>query len=365
MSDQNDLHPDALSAALQPMLTALDVLAFISRHMNPPDLPDIIAALGFADTPVHDAIAALRNHARPEQIQPVIERINTAGGAIGDAFVELRKSRGRPNSLMEAYYALRHAIRAQEVLYPLTSQFPLVSRHFLEEGAREDAGLLARLHAGSGRPDTGVQHSADTSGTARGGFSIYVPETYDPSKAHPVILALHGAGGSGRAFLWNWLRAARTRGAILVSPTSRAPTWALDGPDIDTPNLASLMDQVRERWNVDEKHLMMTGMSDGGSFTYMSGLQPEQPYTHLAPVAASFPPLMLEFYSADRMKDLPVHITHGALDWLFPPAQGRGMAAALESFNARVIYREIGDLSHTNPDDEENAEVMDWFLGEG
>ena len=35
----------------------------------------------------------------------------------------------------------------------------------------------------------------------------------------------------------------------------------------------------------------------------------------------------------------------------------------LESFEAKVVYREIADLSHTNPDDEENAEVMEWFLG--
>ncbi|MEQ1888571.1 MAG: phospholipase [Alphaproteobacteria bacterium] len=365
MPDHNDKHHDEISAVLQTQLTALEVLAFISRHMNPPDLPDIISTLGMADMPVRDSLEALQKQQFPEQVQPVLERINNAGSAISEAFVELRKSRGRPNSLMEAYYALRHGIRAREVLYPLTSQFPMVSRHFLEEGAREDEVLLARLKEGAGRPGTGIQLSAGARSDGRGGFSIYVPESYDPAIAHPVILALHGAGGTGRAFLWNWLRAARTRGAILVSPTSQSQTWALDGPDVDTPNLASLMDQVRERWNVDEKHLMMTGMSDGGSFTYMSGLQPEQPYTHLAPVAASFPPLMLEFYSADRMKDLPVHITHGALDWLFPPAQGRGMAAALESFNARVIYREIDDLSHTNPDDEENAEVMDWFLGEG
>lgn len=363
MTDLNENMPEAFDAALEPLLGALEVMAFVARHMHPPDLPDIVAAIGYADTPVRERMAALADQAFPEAAQPILTRINTASGAVCAAFEELRRAAAKPKGLMEAYYALRHGIQAREALYPLTAQFPSISRHFLEESAREDQDLLARIAAGAGKPGAGLMHSSDTSSATRGGFSIYIPETYDAAIPHPVMLALHGAGGSGRAFLWTWMRAARTRGVILVSPTSRAPTWSLDGPDIDTPNLASLMDQVRGRWNVDEKRMLMTGMSDGGSFTYMSGLLEDQPYTHLAPVAASFPPLMLEFYKAERMKGLPVHITHGALDWLFPPAQGRAMAAGLESFDAKVVYREIDDLSHTNPDDDENAEVMDWFLG--
>ena len=69
----------------------------------------------------------------------------------------------------------------------------------------------------------------------RGGFSMYVPEDYTPDRAWPLIMALHGGGGTGRAFLWSWLRSARTRGAVLIAPTSVGATWALSGPDGDTP----------------------------------------------------------------------------------------------------------------------------------
>ena len=34
-------------------------------------------------------------------------------------------------------------------------------------------------------------------------------------------------------------------------------------------------------------------MSDGGTFTLLSGLDEASPFTHLAPVAASFHPLLL------------------------------------------------------------------------
>ena len=36
----------------------------------------------------------------------------------------------------------------------------------------------------------------------RGGFSVYVPEYYDPAVACPVIVALHGGSGHGADFLW-------------------------------------------------------------------------------------------------------------------------------------------------------------------
>src|SRR5438270_161201 len=83
--------------------------------------------------------------------------------------------------------------------------------------------------------------------------------------------------GNGRGFLWSWLRDARSLGAILVAPTATGPTWALMGEDTDTPNLARILDSVRARWNVDPEKMLMTGMSDGGTFCYVSGLDGSSP----------------------------------------------------------------------------------------
>lgn len=363
MPDQNDALINAFGAALPPLLTGLDVLANIARHLHPPHLPELVTRWGGADASVREGLAAFQNVPWPEHLVSVKTQLELAAGEVCEAFAGLRAANANPNGLMEAYYALRHAIRAQEALYPLTSVLPMVSRFFLDPPARSDEALLARLEEGAGRPNTGIMISKNTSGETRGGFSLYVPESYDDAKQHPLIFALHGGSGNGRAFLWTWLRAARTNGAILVSPSSRGQTWSLEGRDIDTPNLLSMMAYVRERWSVDEKHMLMTGMSDGGTFTYISGLQAENPFTHLAPVAASFHPMFIEFFDAERLKGMPMHITHGALDWMFPYLNARDIAMALTVAGAEVVYRELADLSHTNPSGEENAQVMDWFLG--
>ena len=78
-------------------------------------------------------------------------------------------------------------------------------------------------------------------------------------------------------------------------------------------------------------------------------------------MAAAFHPMLMTFADADRLGDLPIRIVHGTQDWMFPPEMAQGALRALQQAGARVSYREIADLSHTYPRDE-NAALLDWFL---
>jgi phospholipase/carboxylesterase len=243
---------------------------------------------------------------------------------------------------------------------------PPVSSFFLDPGLREDAGLQARFTEPANE-NTGILHNNNEPGS-RGGFSLYVPEYYTPDRAWPLVMALHGGSGNGRGFLWSWLRDARSFGAILVAPTatgnaSNKSTWALMGEDTDTANLNRILDAVCSRWNVDPSRLLLTGMSDGGTFCYVTGLESASPFTHLAPVAATFHPLMAEMADAERLRGLPVYLVHGRLDWMFPVQVARQTRDALTAAGADVTYREIDDLSHCYPR-EMNAPILNWLNSE-
>jgi phospholipase/carboxylesterase len=177
-----------------------------------------------------------------------------------------------------------------------------------------------------------------------------------------LVVALHGGSGNGRNFLWSWLRDARSFGAILMAPTAIGPTWALMGEDGDTPNLARIIDLVRARYTIDPRRMLLTGLSDGGTFCYVTGLERSSPFTHLAPVAATFHPLMAELADAGRLLGLPIQIVHGALDWMFPVEVARQTDAALAAAGADIVYRELDDLSHCYPD-EINAALLAWLHG--
>jgi phospholipase/carboxylesterase len=292
--------------------------------------------------------------------------LDTASGEVLAAFEGLRAVQHGNGDLIAAFRALRHAPRAQEALYPLAARLPPVSSFFVDPALREDAGLLARL-AAPAKQNTGIIHDHNEPGS-RGGFSLYVPEYYTPDRAWPLVTALHGGSGNGRGFLWSWLRDARSLGAILVAPTatggSSKNTWALMGEDTDSPNLARILDVVRARWNIDPTKLLLTGMSDGGTFCYVTGLESASPFTHLAPVAATFHPLMAEMADAERLRGLPVYLVHGRLDWMFPVQVARQTRQLLSAAGADVTYRELDDLSHCYPR-EINAEILDWLGGEG
>jgi phospholipase/carboxylesterase len=240
----------------------------------------------------------------------------------------------------------------------LAAKFPPVSDFFVDPAMRDDGALKARLEQPAAET-TGVFHDHNESGS-RGGFSFYVPEYYTPGRAWPLVMALHGGSGNGRNFLWSWLRDIRSLGAILVAPTATGPTWALMGEDTDTPNLMRILKTVRGRYNVDETRMLMTGLSDGGTFCWVSGLDRGSPFTHLAPVAATFHPLMAEMADAERLRGLPIFLVHGRLDWMFPVQVARQTSNLLSAAGAEVTYREIDDLSHCYPR-EMNAEILRWL----
>jgi phospholipase/carboxylesterase len=119
---------------------------------------------------------------------------------------------------------------------------------------------------------------------------------------------------------------------------------------------------VQSRRNIDPTKLLLTGMSDGGTFCYVSGLESASPFTHLAPVAATFHPLMAEMADADRLRGLPIYLVHGRLDWMFPVQVARQTRDALAAAGADVTYRELDDLSHCYPR-EINAPILQWLAG--
>ena len=356
----DDLVLGDLVAWLPPLLQSLEAIAFVARHLHPPDFDALMTSIGTPDAELRAARS--RAGTWPEAFAGVRAPMDAATHAIVAAFDGLRSAPDQADGIRAVFRALRNVPQAQEALYPLAGRLPPVSDFFLDPAARDDANLQARLAQSGSHPDTGVIHSSASPGE-RGGYSLYVPEYYTPDRSWPLVMALHGGSGNGGAFLWSWLREARSHGAIVVAPTAIGGTWALMGDDVDTPNLAAILAAVRSRWNIDPSRLLLTGMSDGGTFCYVSGLEAASPFTHLAPVAATFHPLLAQVADPDRLRGLPIMLVHGALDWMFPIETARRARQALSGAGARLTYREIGDLSHCYPR-EINGDLLRWLNGE-
>lgn len=354
---------DAIQQLLPPLLATLERVGWVQRHLHPALAERLAAELA----PCADAVAAplrvLDEVSWPEDVRFMRDRLVDVARQALDlvaAFVDAAQSSGAP---IDLYRALRRFARVQETLYPLAPAFEPVSRWFLEPGRRNDHALVARLRDGAlrdGDVRVGVLHTSNERDT-RGGFSLYVPESWDGQSAMPLVVALHGGSGHGRDFLWSWLRDARSRGVLLMAPTSRDRTWSImGGEDVDADPLREMVATVAARYPVDRARVLLTGMSDGATYALLCGLYEGMPFTHLAPACGALHPSLLAGGGLARAHDRPIYLVHGALDWMFPVPTARLAQQVLAAAGARLVYREIEDLSHTYPRDE-NPKILDWL----
>ena len=347
-----------LQEYLLPLLRSLEGLDYISRHLDPIAYSHILARAGQSHEELRAVKAGLTAWEAPySALRP---QLDLAADEALAAYNGLHEAAAPPEDITRAFRALRHAPRALEALYPLAGIVPPISRFFLDPAMRDDAHLQARLLRQPPPEHTGVIRIGDDP-DARDTVWVYVPESYDPATPAPVVVALHGGSGRGRAFLWSWVRAARSRGVIVVAPTSLGQTWAIQGPDPDSPRLAAALAFVRETWAIDARRILLSGMSDGGTFSYTSGLVAGAPFTHLAPVAAAFHPMLVGMADADRLNGLPLHIIHGARDWMFPVQMAEDAQRHFTAAGAAVTYRRIEDLSHAYGG-ELSSMILDWLV---
>ena len=350
---------DATTAMVPPLLTALDALRAAGRHLHPPMLTALVDAIRPQHGGLVEGFAVFQKVTWPEHLQTFVDCVTRSAGHALRAFAQFEQAVDAPQPAFVAYRAMGLTTKAIEALYPVAAMLPPVSRFYLEPQSRDSAELLERLaNADSGQAHVGLMH-ANNAGDERGGFTVYVPEYY-AGETLPLVMALHGGSGHGRQFIWSWLRAARSKNCIVIAPTAMDNTWSLMDPAADAQRLAELVVYAKEHWNVDAQKVLLSGMSDGGTFSYVAGLQNDAPFTHLAPCSASFHPMLVEAASAKRLQGLPIYLIHGALDWMFPVDVARTAQQALQAAGAVERYAEVDDLSHTYPE-EYSAKLLDWL----
>lgn len=358
LSDTEELL-EATTALILPLLHGLDALGQAGRFMHPPELAEVCAAIAQYREPLEAGRQTFARAQWPEHLEAFTLHANMATTLALRAFDGFAGAVTQPEPPIAAYRAMGLAAQAFAAAYPLAAMLPPVNRFYLEPEVRDNAELQQKLlESDPEKPDVGVMH-ADNAADQRGGFSVYVPEYYQ-GEPLPLVMALHGGSGHGRQFLWSWLRAVRSDPCILIAPTSADRTWSLMNSEADSQRLHDLVAYAQQHWNVDSQRMLLTGMSDGGTFSYVSGLQSSSPFTHLAPCSASFHPMLLEEVDSARLQGLPIYLMHGVLDWMFPVSVAQEADAALRGAGARVNYREIENLSHTYPQ-EENSAILRWL----
>jgi pimeloyl-ACP methyl ester carboxylesterase len=163
--------------------------------------------------------------------------------------------------------------------------FALATLAGLWGGANASANGLWRYWAETpATPEPAWELARETAYPAlpeRPAYTVYWPE--GPAGPKPVVIALHGIGGSGPGMATMLLTQARANGWVLVAPTIPYGDWRdpnqLTGEELRLlPQIASLIDYVRDEAGVESNgRVMLFGFSRGAQAALrFSMLYPER-----------------------------------------------------------------------------------------
>lgn len=177
--------------------------------------------------------------------------------------------------------------------------------------------------------------------------ALYVPRGYRPDTPVPLVLALHGAGGSGAHPVRHFAPLADELGALLVAPDSRGGTWDAIrgdfGPDVRFISLA--LAAAWSRVQVDAARVSVVGFSDGATYALALGLANGDLFSRVAAFSPGF------LIPVPEQGNPEVFISHGTQDPILPINNcSRVIVPVLRRNGYRVDYREFKG-GHTVPEE--------------
>lgn len=250
----------------------------------------------------------------------------------------------------------RFSLSRRDFLRATAAAAPALVSCSLTTAPTEAEPLTARPGTPTSVPAPGLSYLGLGSGDRDG--VLYVPASYNPAIAAPLLVALHGAGGSGLSWA-SYPGRAEARGFILLAPDSRGPTWDVIrgrvGPDVTFLDRA--LAHTFARCRINSARICLGGFSDGATTALALGLANGNLFTHLAIFSPGF------FAQVGPPVGKPkVFVSHGTGDPILQVTASRDVIVPrLVRSSYDVTYREF-DGGHEVPSAISDA-ALDWFAG--
>ena len=163
-------------------------------------------------------------------------------------------------------------------------------------------------------------------------YNVHISSSYDKTRPTPLLIALHGGGGTGQGMvkLTGFNAIADRENFIVVYPDGFEKHWN-DGRGVkryraqtqnvdDVGFISALVDHLSTELNIDAKRVYVTGISNGAMMSHRLGCELSQKVAAIAPVAGNIPVNMASVWAPSR--PVSVLIINGTEDPLVPWAGG-------------------------------------------
>jgi predicted peptidase len=206
-------------------------------------------------------------------------------------------------------------------------------------------------------------------------YRLYVPQSYDPEAAAPLVVALHGYGGDQDYFFRavpDLPALCEEHGFILVAPMGLS-TDGWYGAPLDVPGNAprssgrptpppvrtpdeeeryralseadvmNVLGIVREEYNIDPNRVYLMGHSMGGFGTWWLGQKYAELWAAIGPMSGVLPDVD---YHLPRFENVAVHISIGGDETAAWVDASRAQVETMKAMGFTVGYYEPEGASH-------------------
>lgn len=169
-------------------------------------------------------------------------------------------------------------------------------------------------------------------------YSVYVPSTYTPTMATPLVVNMHGLNGNAEQQINGSAMnsVAEANEFLVVYPNATNSDWS-QSPDHNVSFVAeTLLDALKNDFAIDDSRVYATGMSQGGIMSYLLGVSHPDRFAAIAPVGGTraffsggsglFP----TFVERVPERPLPLLHIHGTADVVIPYEEGGTVLEGLD-----------------------------------
>jgi poly(3-hydroxybutyrate) depolymerase len=191
-------------------------------------------------------------------------------------------------------------------------------------------------------------------------YRVYVPKSYTGSKTFPLIVALHGLGGTEDSMFDNYggriPALAEERGYIVVAPlgyrvdgfygsgiVSGADPAARRRSELSEQDVMEVLRRTREQYKIDDSRIYLMGHSMGAIGTWAIAAKHPGIWAALGPISGTGTPAAVE-----RMRHIPQIVVHGDNDPTVNVSGSRNMVAEMKKLGVEVQYIEVPGGNHSD-----------------
>jgi poly(3-hydroxybutyrate) depolymerase len=191
-------------------------------------------------------------------------------------------------------------------------------------------------------------------------YRVLVPKSYNAARPSPLIIALHGLGGTEDSMFDQYARRipelAEQHGYLVAAPLGFRPdgfygSTVVAGGDLAARRLTEFSEQdvmavlrrMREQYRVDDARIYLMGHSMGAIGTWAIAAKHPDIWAALGPISGLGSPATMA-----SMKHIPQFVVHGDNDPTVNVNGSRSMVNELRKLGGVVTYVEVPGGNHTD-----------------